>query len=319
MKTAFFILLSLIILTVLAQKPSKIENCEGKSLKIYNLINEKSWAQIDSGQHNFTVIFPDTSIIFQNEKVFYMGKFEVTNEQSRTFLTDLKNQGKIELFNKYLPDSTQWNQTDGITGGPMMEYYSTHPAFDLYPVVNISFEAAQAYCEYLTKKYSKLEKKKYQNVTFRLPTEEEWVFAAGASNNALWLDENQIPTKILPWDGSSMRQAYGKQMGMYMANFKPINQVGIKDQELIGGTAMYDDGFMYSNPVGSYFPNEMNLYDIGGNVAEMTTTKIKGTNQYKVKGGSWFHTAYYCQLIPSLPYEKPSPWIGFRVLIEVIE
>jgi hypothetical protein len=50
-----------------------------------------------------------------------------------------------------------------------------------------------------------------------------------------------------------------------------------------------------------------------GNVAEMTSEKGKA------KGGSWEDEPDNCTIQSVKTYEKPSPAIGFRVFMEIIQ
>ena len=56
--------------------------------------------------------------------------------------------------------------------------YTSHPNYSNHPVVNITKEGAEAFCNWLTKEYNKFPKRKYENYEFRLPKEKEWELAA---------------------------------------------------------------------------------------------------------------------------------------------
>ena len=70
---------------------------------------------------------------------------------------------------------------------------------------------------------------------------------------------------------------------------------------------------MFSVKAESYFPNDLGMYCISGNVAEMVSTP--GIS----KGGSWQEIPYYGQIPTVKKQEAPSPSLGFRVFMEVIE
>jgi hypothetical protein len=63
----------------------------------------------------------------------------------------------------------------------------------------------------------------------------------------------------------------------------------------------------------SYFPNDMGLYDVVGNVAEMISEKGQAC------GGSWDDLPFQSTIHSIKSYTKPGATIGFRVFMEVLE
>lgn len=234
---------------------------------------------------------------------FIMQKTEVTNKQYREFLNELKLNNENEKLKIAQIDSTKWRQA-GKYNEPYVEYYHKHPAYDNYPVVNISYEAAQLYCEWLSKKY---EKAYNQKINFRLPTEYEWIYAAkGGTKNRF------------PWNDNSLLDKKGNPR----CNFKYINQQAIranpktKSTELLKQHSINNiDKNMIMTPVRSYSPNDYGLYNMSGNAAEMTSEKGD------IKGGSWNSTGYYMQIESESEYSEkdvPSPFVGFRVVYNYV-
>jgi len=101
---------------------------------------------------------------------------EVTNGEYLLFLNDLKQNGNSKDYAIALPDSLGWRQPFAY-GEPYAEYYFRHPAYANYPVVNISKIAAELYCTWYTKKKRVAFPESNFN-DFRLPTKEEWIYAA---------------------------------------------------------------------------------------------------------------------------------------------
>lgn len=132
------------------------------------------------------LVFATISIFAQNVKVkdiekslvkisenVYMSKFNVSNEMYSQFLSDLKSNGKTDLYAACYPDTTKWH-TKYAYNEPFVTLYHVHPAYFNYPAVNIDKKSAEEFCKWLTEKYNSEGKRKYQNIVFSLPTESEW-------------------------------------------------------------------------------------------------------------------------------------------------
>lgn len=265
---------------------------------------------------------------------------EVRNEQYNQFLTYLIKNNLNDLYEKYKFDLTAYDEP----ALSMMKNYTAarivtkkEKYFTQYPAVNISYEAAVAYCAWLTDQYNNSTEKKYKKVKFRLPTIQEFqIAAASIKNPTSWnLNEQTIDTKVFP-EGKEFSKDYEikkvsggdpdilypwfriyflrdsprNHRGCYLGNFKtPDNEKPCMPERMTSG----GDGWMMMGPVETYFPNDIGLYDVVGNVAEMTSEKGKAC------GGSWNHPAEESTIKSINLYDGPDSAIGFRVFMEIIE
>lgn len=189
---------------------------------------------------------------------FYISATEVSNNEWREFhLSKVDELGK-EAAAQYLPDTSCWERD--MKGGiydPMILYYYTHPAFDDYPVVGITWEQANAYCQWKSDEVNAIMKNQGLDPIpdFRLPTEAEWEYAAkGGQEFAPY-----------PWTSELGHYDYRNMKGHYRCNFGVI-----RDNYGVWAKSHIDDGYENTAPVKTYVPNIYGLYNLSGNVAEWT-------------------------------------------------
>lgn len=234
-------------------------------------------------------------------------KFEVSNIDFREFLAATATSEDLTTH-EYYPDTAGW--TSFLKhGDPLQNVYDDHPAFNPYPVVNISYEAAQAYCEWLTEKYNEMSNRKFDKVRVRLPSKAEWEQAA-----RLGLENEK--TVVYAWPGWYVHD----KRGHFRANFRYVVQSAITvDPETKKpavatdepGSDYFADKYMITAPVDGFPASPGGMYQVCGNVAEMVAEK--GIT----KGGSWNSPGYYLQLDREDTYVGPNPFVGFRFFVEV--
>ena len=249
--------------------------------------DKKEWVYIPMG----TTHLNERAVSVQ---AFFMQAHEVSNVQYRTFLYDLVLNDHLLEYEKAAVYDSAWLGMGGMES--MAKVYFWHPKFDNYPVVNISPEGAQLYCNWLTRAVNKAlddEGKTLIN-DLRVPSEEEWIYAAKADNDSA----------VYAWDGIYLRN----RKGLPMANSRRT------------GNAAEDDNADITAPVNAYFPNAWGLYNMCGNVAEMMFPT--SNNQVLVKGGAWTQPADKMRLLETLyiPLQKmPMPSVGFRPVFTVLQ
>ncbi len=215
-----------------------------------------------------------------------------------------------ERINIY-PDTTVWiNDFKYSYNEPMHNDYFWHDAYSTYPVVGVTWNQANAFCQWRTNTkntYQKTKKKKSLVPEFRLPTEAEWEYAARGG----------LQSAMYPWGGPYTKN----DRGCFMANFKPMRGDYAVDQAL------------YTVEANAYDPNGYNLYNMAGNVSEWvassyeqdayeySSTMNPNVNNYYntkkiIRGGSWKDVKYFLQ-VSSRDYEysdRPRSYIGFRTV-----
>lgn len=247
-------------------------------------MDKREWVYIPMGTTHIT----GDAVSVQ---AFVMQTHEVTNLQYRTFLYDLVLNDKLREYEKASVYDSAWITKARLE--PFVQDYFWNPEYDNYPVVNITYEGAKMYCDWLTRlvNYQGSLKGANRINDIRIPTVEEWIYAAKADHD----------TTQYAWNGIYLRNS----RGLFQANFKSSREMNEYD------------GSDVTAPVISYQPNDWGLYNVCGNVAEMT---MPAENQMNIKGGAW-----------NLPAEKmkigtdnlimlenlPAPNVGFRPVFTV--
>lgn len=314
---------------------------------------------------------------------FYMDETEIANVHWLEYLFFIRKKSDQEYL-AALPDTLVWNREFSFNDF-YVESYLRHPAFRFYPVVGVTWLQANEYCKwrsdplirnnaqevpkkgtgkriqlgdslwvyegYRTPKADK----KQTIITYRLPTEAEWIYAAGTfSYHKPYLDEKDFYKRIYPWDGTGLRNPHAKKKGNFFANFKR----GRGDYS--GVARSKNDGATYTEYIFSYPPNDVGLYNIAGNVNEWVSdlydfvpteeqkfeynkkshedqagNKVEALEdtendnfqiyleeqRFRVyKGGSWNDVAYW--LSPSTrrfwAEDSSSSTIGFRCVLDMV-
>ncbi len=190
-----------------------------------------------------------------------------------------------------------------------------------HPAVNVSWNDAKKYCAWLSKK----EGKKY-----RLPSDREWSCAVGIGNlesvgGSPESKCEKLPD-VFPWGSGKPSGRAGNYMGQEWksssAGIAYAKSKGWKEGQLCL-VPDYNDGHMFTAPVGSYSPNSLGIYDLGGNVWEWCEDKYGGSGAAKayrvMRGGAW-GGGDICGLLSScrdhVNPEYRGGSYGFRVVCE---
>ncbi len=235
---------------------------------------------------------------------FYMSSTEITNKEYNEFLADLLRRGDLDTYAIARIDTAGWTRSfPKEYMKPMAEYYHKHPAYDNYPVVNVSKAGAELYCKWLTAKYDSLSNGQL-NLMFRVPTRAEWIRAASSDNLG----------STYSWDSPSLRN----DKGCMLANFLVLGSENISRNAETGELEVKKMVHIPSDftaditaPSKSYFPNSYGIYNMNGNVAEMISD-----GNYAV-GGDWNSPGYDIRNRSIKEINRPEPTVGFRVVSSV--
>jgi len=230
---------------------------------------------------------------------FWIGQFEVTNEQFARF--DAEHDSQVEPMHGY---------QFGVHGYPTNQPQQ--------PVVRVSWNQALAFCRWLSRKTGR---------EFALPTEAQWEYAcrAGTATPMSYGDLNADFSSFANLGDEKLREF---ALDTYV-NIRLVPNPNPYD-DWIPKDARFNDGGFVSVPGGRYQPNPWGLHDMHGNVWEWTRSAeqaypfsendgrndLSASGRRVVRGGSWYDRPKRCTSSFRLghqPFQKVFN-TGFRVI-----
>ncbi len=222
---------------------------------------------------------------------FWMEVNEVTYQQYVAFLNTLGPGGHADGCDGHLCLVTrQESDTSSVilSGG---EYRATNPALNDYPVVDVTWYGAQAYCESLGR---------------RLPTEAEWEYAARGVSGSIfpWGDEWRV-------DAANVRGSMQNEDGVIIAGPQPVgaypafaSRDGVRD--LAGNVAEWTADW--------YAPD----YYASAEAARTNDTGPTEGTERVIRGGSWNDNLFDARSVQrrSLSPSLTATSVGFRCVAE---
>lgn len=237
-------------------------------------------------QASFAVFFKDEypQHRVRIAKPFYLGTYHVTRGQFRQFVEDSGYKTEAELPEN--PGADGWDHRTKAYGFNR-DYSWRNASFeqtDEHPVVNVSWNDAMAFCEWLSTK---------ESTGYRLPTEAEWEYACRAGTTTHYYSGD---------DPEALAEVGNVQDAAAVAKFPDLKY-----------TIKASDGYAFTAPTGSFNPNSFGLYDMHGNAwqwcadwydADYYGTSpiddptgpddtIRGPNTRVARGGCWQNWAFF--------------------------
>ena len=171
---------------------------------------------------------------------FALGRTEVTVGEFRAFVaasgyrTDAERLGGASVYDE------RSGRLRDLAGANWRDGYDGHAANDRSPVLNVSWNDANAYVKWLGQRTGK---------TYRLPSEAEFEYAMRAgSETRYWWGENAPARRIENLTGSRDRSPSGRR---WTHAFRD-----------------YGDGYWGPAPAGNFVANPFGLHDMNGNLSE---------------------------------------------------
>jgi len=276
-------------------------------------------------------LFTPPNTQYLHDSIF-IDETEIANIHYLEYLYYIKKDSSHFFYLEQLPDTTCWisgfKPTDSVSN--YVDHYLRYPGYRYFPVVGISYEQAKNYCKwrgqtvthYLKEHsrdeiYSQLNK--YEVVVeYRLPTVDEWELAAlGGLSVSSFPHGLERPLKNKKYtfkvgnkpvckclDENKIK--YTRSTIIHKVEFNLKDKFYFKiDEEAIKcpRNTAFDLVYIYD-----FLKNRLGLYNMIGNVSEMTETK--GVS----KGGSFRHTLEESTIPKEILYTTAEAWLGFRCI-----
>jgi formylglycine-generating enzyme required for sulfatase activity len=220
---------------------------------------------------------------------FYMSKYPVTLAEFAQFIAETGYKTEAEKGDgSYVWDGKDWKKGRGVNWRCGVDGRPRPQGEDQHPVIHVSWNDAQAYCEWLSRKTGK---------HYQLPSEAQWEYAARGG----------IQSQGYTYAGSNNLD----EVGWYNANSNNSTQpVGLKKPNELG---LYD----LSGNVWEWCQDEWHSnYEGAPDDGRAWENKGKPGSYRVVRGGSWGDIPVNCRVADRYYYNPGARYsgLGFRVV-----
>ncbi len=264
------------------------------------------------------LLVPAPGVLWLKDNI-YIDETEVTNLHYLEYCY-WTFKSKPEKFKYLLLDTLKWS-TDNYGSFKLSNYYLRHPSYRDYPVVGISYQQAVDYCKWRTDMvncmlYNKqIGKKKWsfdstinypKKVLYRLPTFNEWTYAAHAGLDTILYPLGYVNLTTKRGQPINFTQEY---YNLFLRPRLPFLRT--KDNFTTRPCPTHE-------VKNGGFPNKYGLYNLIGNVSEMISDSlVVGLNFKTTLEGKPLYSENY-KIESALKYKQQEIWIGFRCVCEIL-
>ena len=194
--------------------------------------------------------------------LLFPGEFEMGSQRGSQGWRNNEVRRKVRITKRYYLGAKE------VSNREFRQFVPTHTsgaerfrslATDSSPAVNVDWRAAAAFCNWLSSQENlplqyisrsgRMQAVAEPGTGYRLPTEAEWVWAARYGGG--------VGDSRYPW---GERMPPSSRSG----NYADQTASSLVTNVLTG----YNDNYPFTSPAGSFPPNAMGFYDLGGNAAE---------------------------------------------------
>lgn len=309
--------------TKLQNLEKKIPVLAEKDRLKYKAIKRQMIAGIIRLNKNLYTKIPAFKTVYAGEPVvldgFSIRNVGITNLEYKAFLADLLAQNRDEEYLICEVRTENWKKQ----GYPnLANDYFQDKTYNDFPVVNISYDAAKLFCNWLareTKVYIQQNNLKLKDLQIRLPYDEEWVFAAreGYAKIAFEKGYNTIYDEAV----GLVNRSFTNRVELVKKHAESVdtlysyyatNHYGWPEKEI---TDFFATGISYCNtePLDTIYPERMKVLGKFGHVSEIVPQKT--STKLWLSGLSWKNKEEYQKLEQEFKASASSPFVGFRIVV----